>query len=258
MSLVSHDPSFEDLLATSPSVVGTSETWEGGSWPSHAHGRHQLIYAVKGVLHVETEGRSWVLPTSRALWIAAGAMHSLTLKRPAEIVVLYVDPRAFTMPQGRDTAVVEMTPLVRELVRACAVGYDSYEVDSEKGRLAQVLLDQAKHLHDSPTEIPLPSDRRARNLAEILQAEPENRESLDELSKRVGASSRTITRLFLDETHMSFGTWRQRLRLISSIEMLAYGENITTVAGAVGYESSSSYVAAFRSMFGKTPARYFG
>ena len=257
MSLDGHPPSLEQLLSQAPPVVGTNETWEGGSWPSHSHGRHQLIYAVKGVIHVGTAGRTWVLPTSRALWIAAGALHSLTLKRPAEIVVLYVDSQAFQMPTDRDASVVEMTPLVRELVRACASGYDHYEMDSEKGRLAQVLLDQAKHLHDSPTEIPLPTDRRARNIANILQAEPENRESLDELSKRVGASGRTIMRLFLEETNMSFGTWRQRLRLISSIELLAYGESISSVAVAVGYESSSSYVAAFRLMFGTTPAKYF-
>lgn len=257
MSLDGQSSSLEQLLAHAPPVVGTNEMWEGGAWPSHSHARHQLIYAVKGVIHVETEGRTWVLPTSRALWIAAGATHSLLLKRPAEIVVLYIHPRAFGMTLNRQTSVVEVSPLVRELVRACAVGYGHYEANSETSRLARVLLDQVRNLPDSPTEIPLPNDRRARNVALILQAEPESRESLDDLANRVGASGRTITRLFLEETNMSFGLWRQRLRLLNSLELLAYGESVTSVAGAVGYESSSSYVAAFRSVFGTTPAKYF-
>lgn len=257
MSLDRLDDSLDQLLASAPAVVGVAEVWEPGSWPSHSHDRHQLIYASKGVMHVDTAGRALVLPTSRALWIAAGVMHALTLKRTAEIVVLYVDPALFHIPAHEDCAVVEMSALVRELIRACANGYGHYAADSEQGRLATVLLDQVKKLQSAPTEIPIPQDRRGQHLAEILKTELDNRQSVEELAARVGASDRTIMRIFLDETHMSFGTWRQKLRLISSIEMLAYGESITNVAGNVGYESPSSYVAAFRAMFGTTPAKYF-
>ncbi|WP_407713737.1 AraC family transcriptional regulator [Comamonas testosteroni] len=257
MSLDRLDDSLDQLLATAPSVVGVADVWEPGSWPSHSHDRHQLIYASKGVMHVDTAGRSLVLPTSRALWVAAGVMHALTLKRTAEIFVLYVDPAYFHIPAHEDCAVVEMSPLVRELIRACACGYEHYEEDSEQGRLSTVLLDQVKKLQTAPTEIPLPKDRRGKHLAEILKSELDNRQSVEELAARVGASARTIMRIFLDETHMSFGMWRQKLRLISSIEMLAYGESINNISANVGYESPSSYVAAFRSMFGITPAKYF-
>ncbi len=56
---------------------------------------------------------------------------------------------------------------------------------------------------------------------------------------------------------MTFGAWRQRQKLIMAIEALAYGGSVKAVAMDVGYESASSFVAAFRSMFGVTPARYF-
>ena len=56
---------------------------------------------------------------------------------------------------------------------------------------------------------------------------------------------------------MTFGAWRHRQRLITALEFLAYGESVTNIAFEVGYESASSFVAAFREMFGTTPARYF-
>ena len=33
----------------------------------HAHNKHQLIYAVRGVMVVKTEGGQWVVPPTRAI-----------------------------------------------------------------------------------------------------------------------------------------------------------------------------------------------
>ncbi|MCV5491772.1 helix-turn-helix transcriptional regulator, partial [Escherichia coli] len=70
------------------------------------------------------------------------------------------------------------------------------------------------------------------------------------LAREVGASARTIERLFSKETHLSFGAWRHRHRMLFAVERLAYGENVTRVALEAGYESSSSFIASFRAMFG--------
>ncbi|MGW9064929.1 helix-turn-helix domain-containing protein [Achromobacter animicus] len=66
-----------------------------------------------------------------------------------------------------------------------------------------------------------------------------------------------VERLFQTEVGLSFGRWRQRQRLLTALEQLAYGESVTNVALDVGYESASSFVAAFKAVFGTTPARYF-
>jgi AraC-like DNA-binding protein len=52
---------------------------------------------------------------------------------------------------------------------------------------------------------------------------------------------------------MRFGDWRQRLRLLMSLDVLDAGESITIVAQAHGYESPSAFIAAFRNVFGSTP-----
>jgi AraC-like DNA-binding protein len=73
----------------------------------------------------------------------------------------------------------------------------------------------------------------------------------------VGASPRTLERLFAAQTNMGFGAWRQRLRMMLALENLAAGETVSTTAALIGYENSSSFIAVFKSVFGCSPAKYF-
>ena len=73
----------------------------------------------------------------------------------------------------------------------------------------------------------------------------------------VGAGQRTLERLFWAQTGLSFGRWRQQLRLAHALKLLAVGQPVTAVALDVGYDSPSAFVSTFRRTFGKTPGRYF-
>lgn len=73
-----------------------------------------------------------------------------------------------------------------------------------------------------------------------------------------GASARTLARIFREETGMTFGHWRQQIRLLAALERLAGGEAVTIVALECGYESPSSFIAMFRRALGVTPGKYFG
>ena len=57
---------------------------------------------------------------------------------------------------------------------------------------------------------------------------------------------------------MTFRQWRRQARLLAALERLTAGEPVTSVAMAIGYESTSAFIAAFREGFGETPKRYVG
>jgi len=109
----------------------------------------------------------------------------------------------------------------------------------------------------APLELPELSDPRAERVAAMLRADPADRRPLAELASAAGASHRTIERLFASETRMSFGRWRVRHRMIAALEQLAHGDSVSNVAYAAGYETPSSFIAAFRASFGTTPTAYF-
>ncbi|MFD0552839.1 helix-turn-helix transcriptional regulator [Streptomyces rectiviolaceus] len=102
-----------------------------------------------------------------------------------------------------------------------------------------------------------PKDPRAREVAEALAADPSDGRPLEAWGRAVGASARTLARLFSAETGLAFGQWRERLRMQAAMPMLAGGMTIEAVASRVGYASASSFVAAFHRIVGLTPRQYF-
>lgn len=248
---------FRDPDLASAPIVGQPEQWTPITVEPHAHARHQLIFASRGVVHMNTSAGEWILPPSRALWIAGGIEHSLLVKRPASLYVLYIDPLHYSLPGSEQCSVIEISPLVRELIAACAELPWDYQPDTDSSRLAQVLIDRIQLLEHAPLDLMMPGDPRALRMVDILKRDPGSRRSLADLAREVGASGRTIERLFTQETQLAFGAWRHRHRMLFALERLAYGQNVTNVALEAGYESPSSFIAAFRAMFGTTPSKYF-
>jgi AraC-like DNA-binding protein len=105
--------------------------------------------------------------------------------------------------------------------------------------------------------LPLPADPRLRTLCHAQQANPDSRTSLQQWADRLDVSERTLSRLFVLQTGLTFRLWRQRLRLLTALPMLERGERVTDAALACGYESLSAFIAAFREQFGATPGEFF-
>ena len=64
-------------------------------------------------------------------------------------------------------------------------------------------------------------------------------------------------RLFQRETGMNYRLWRQRQRLLASLNALEAGDSVTGAALDSGYDSTSAYIAAFKGLFGFTPGELF-
>jgi transcriptional regulator GlxA family with amidase domain len=87
----------------------------------------------------------------------------------------------------------------------------------------------------------------------VLRADPGGTVPLRRLAAGTGVGHRTLERLFLAETGLTISRWRQRLRLLRAIELLAAGESVTAVSGAVGYATPSAFTAMYRAHLGRTP-----
>lgn len=217
----------------------------------------QLAYASRGVMCVATTEGTWVVPPQRAVWIPAGVVHSVQMSGRVAVRTLFfrAGSRARRLPPN--CVAVNVPPLMRELILHASRRNTLRKDSRADRRLAEVILDQLQTLPAQPLQLPMPSDARARRAAELLQAEPGQSVSLAEAARTTGASKRTLERLFLAETHMTLGRWRQRLRLIEALRLLAQGQAVTRVALEVGYDSPSAFVSAFRRQLGTTPGRYF-
>ena len=223
--------------------------------PPHSHDWHQLLYASEGVMTIHTSRGSWVVPPHRAAWIPANIQHSVEMSGPVSMRTIYLQPR-LSKSLPCDCCTVNVPPLLRELILE-AVRRESLDrsVPAE-ARLIGVMLDQIEALPVAPLQLPMPRDPRAARVATLLKEDPAESRPLAQIARKAGASARTVERLFRSETGMAFSKWRQRLRLLHALRLLASGEPVINVALEAGYASPSAFVAMFRRELGTTPSRY--
>ncbi len=220
----------------------------------HAHRWGQLIYAATGVMRVHAEGMEWVVPPARAIWAPAGVRHEIRARGDYAMRTLYLEP-SLAEPLPGSCLAIEVGPLLRELIlHAVGIGMLD-EDDPVHRRLARVIVDQVAAAEALPLSLPLPSDPRAVRLADRLRQDPASDAELDVLAADAAASVRTIQRLFLAETGLRFGEWRQRMRLLHAASLLGAGASVTEAGLEAGYAGTSAFIAAFRKQFGRTPAR---
>ena len=223
--------------------------------PEHFHPEDQLLFASRGVMTLRTQEGIWVVPPLRAVWIPAHTPHSVAMCAPVSMRTLYFLPKLCRDLPGKGF-VLGVSPLLRELIlHTCKFQRLTRKVALQK-RIVEILVDQLKAMESAPLQLPSPIDKRALRIATELAENPSDQKTLKSLCKECGASKRTIQRLFLEETHMSFARWRQQLRLLHAIQFLACGEKVTSAALESGYNSTSAFIAMFRKQLGTTPTRY--
>ncbi|MEG1628194.1 MAG: helix-turn-helix transcriptional regulator [Pseudomonas sp.] len=222
----------------------------------HSHPWGQLSYAIGGVVQVHTDNGFYMVPPQRAVWVPAHVAHRVSCTGNTCLRSLYLEhaPDRWSSTQCR---VIAVSALLRELIRTFSELPVHYDLKGADGRLVQVLLDQLSLASEQHLMLPLPRDKRLRELCRHLQEQPDAQTGLNDWAQQAGVSEKTLSRLFQRETGLSFRLWRQRMRLLSALPALERGERVTDVALACGYDSLSAFIAAFGKQFGLPPGEFF-
>jgi AraC-like DNA-binding protein len=224
----------------------------------HAHAEAQLLFASSGIMQVTTPKGRWLVPPRRAVWVPPRLEHRVDALSDLQMRSLYISPVWLAAhpeaPRLHRPFVIAVGTLLRELVLAMfADGVDPRRTDL----LARLAVFELAEAEDKATFMPLPTDPRARRVAEMVLARPGGVSDLADLARDAGASARTITRLFPAETDLTFKEWRQRARILASVEALAEGRlPIKQLAARLGFSSAAAFGQAFRDVLGVTPGAF--
>lgn len=244
---------FGDIPAGVGAIVVGNFPLAAGQWfVPHHHPQHQLAWARSGVLGVAVDDAHWVLPRTTALWIPAGVVHRTGATRDAVLCSLYFNPDRCDKDWTEPTPVA-VDGLLAHLI--AHLGRDDLP-DDERLRAEAVVLDLLRPLPSTPIDVPDPTDVRVRVVADALLADPADPRSLDAHARAAGVSRRTLTRLFVQDTGITFDRWRTHVRLRAALPLLAEGRPVSRVAHTVGYATPSAFLAAFRRSVGTSPGRY--
>lgn len=247
-------PRHDEALGWSSTAIGYER---GENDPPHHHIEGQLLYAIKGVMLVETENNRWVIPPQRALWIPPLQIHSYSLLSQTELRAVYFSSNFIAectnFTKSNLVHVITATALVKELI--AGLFSDGYNEPSQR-KMALLLLEILSEAAPLAAELPMPHDERLfRAASELLICHRWNA-SLSDLADIATVSERTFSRLFIQDTGFSFRAWKQRARIYASLDLLCNGVSIKQVAYQLGFSCPSAFTAAFSSILGSTPRNF--
>jgi AraC-like DNA-binding protein len=234
-------------------VTSSQSLRPGARIERHRHSSHQIVYPSSGAVSVTTPAGTWITPANRAIWIPAGHWHEHRFHGHTQFHGVALDADRYRRGPAAP-AVLAVSPLMRELIISCSEGQ---QPDGEEHhRLLAVLHDQVQATNvEEPVWIPMPTDDRLRQACALVADDLARPLSLQQISDRIGASQRTLSRLFRDELAMTFPQWRTQVRLHHALVLLAERHDVTTVAVECGWATASAFIDTYRRAFGHTPGQ---
>ena len=205
---------------------------------------------------VTTDSGIWVVPPLRAVWIPAHTRHQIEVSGNLSMRTLYIDPSYYSSPSDK-CCVIRVSSLLKELILYAVDLPRLYPLGGKEEKVFSVILDQISSMSTAPLDLQIPVDERLRKIYTHLSNDPGDNRTLEDWGKEVGATGRTLARRFRAETGMSFGQWRQQVRILEALRRLGMKEPVTAVAIELGYDSPSAFISMFKKALGKTPGQYF-
>lgn len=224
-------------------------------YPQHRHPWGEFVFAVSGVLELQFEGGHYLVPPQFGIWLPPGIEHLGQNRQAVWHSSVYVSAALCAALPGEVTALA-VTPLIRELLEHLRRSVPAQVPEADEARLLQVLVDLLAKAERVGSYLPASSDPVVQQVQAVFEAFPGDERSLAELAAHANTSERTLMRRFQRDLGMTFAEWRQRLRVVKAMPLLAQGLTVERIALEFGYASSSAFITMFRRLTGEMPDEY--
>jgi AraC-like DNA-binding protein len=247
-------PPFADALPA-PIWFRADELPADTEYPRHRHAWGEFVYAYSGVMELMLTERHLLAPPQYGVWLPPQVEHVGLNRHAASHCSLYVaEPLCAALP--REACALNVSPLARALLEHLRRHAHAAPPTTEEARLLQVLVDQLALAPRAGSYLPGSEDPLLAPLLQALQDHPGDDRSLAELAHAFHTTERTLLRRCRRELGMSFGEWRQRLRVVKALPRLQTGQKVEAVALELGYASASAFITMFKRLMGLTPDEF--
>lgn len=220
----------------------------------HRHQKGQLLYAPLGCMNITLDNTQCILPPTKAAWIPAGVQHCVQMRNVVAYRSVYFDIRSFSaLPQ--EVKIISVNALLQALIERMAL-WEWDKPIKEQTAVTALFIEELDSAPEESLLLPLPTDPRLKQWISALRAGDELPLALKVMARNIGASEKTISRIFSRQTGMPYQAWRQQWRLHAAIETLALGGSVSEVAFSLGFSSDSAFISFFKQHLGNTPSQY--
>ncbi|UNB65685.1 AraC family transcriptional regulator [Pseudomonas syringae group genomosp. 7] len=221
----------------------------------HTHDWGQLLYAQSGIMLVETPTSALLVPPHRGVWIPPHVHHGVSVVSDLEMRNIYLRTE-LAEKIGSELTVVEVAPLLRELIKR-RVNLAPSGDEAYRDALDGFLVVELRRSRSALLQVTMPvnGDRRLRSLCHQVLRAPSLSISFEQHAVAIGASTRTLARLFKTELGVGFSEWRKSVQLAHAAARLLEAVPVGTVAAELGY-NLTSFSEMFKRATAVTPSVY--
>lgn len=232
-------------------VIGIAAKLSAHDSGHHQHQKGQLLYAQRGCIKITFADQLCFLPAGCIAWIPPCTLHRAEMQKVTGYRSIYFDTQRITDLPRQVTVFAATTLLIEVLERIAYSDFSSLWSADAYYHLLQVCLNELATTQRKSVMLKFPQDRRLSMLGEDAYLM-----TLKQLALQVGASEKTIARIFLRETGLSFQQWRKQWRYLRALELLPLYNKVSPVAEALHFCSDSAFIHFFKSIASITPAAY--
>ena len=264
------DSAKDQVQTATTGLVGLRENcrWAGGSLMydgsellvtgRHFHDVHEIQYACRGMVEVETQAGHYLLPPHQAAWIPAGLHHKTTLHAGGQTLAVIFAP-GLVPAAGDRVRIIAVSALLREMMLHSQRWPASR---TESGAAADSFFQALGYVvagaldDEMPLNLPVPADPVAAAATDYTRAHLDH-VTVSDVTRAVGVSERTLRRIFQAQLGMSWRSYLLRARVLRSMAMLAESDRtVLEVSIAVGFDDVGAFARSFARHCGETPSAY--
>ncbi|MBQ7916859.1 MAG: helix-turn-helix transcriptional regulator [Firmicutes bacterium] len=252
-------------------TVALNEAYHRSRWfsdlacPMHIQKTMEIIIVTNGTLKMSIKDQVFQVPTGSAIFIEPFTPHSFQSEQPNICVVLEFSPETHetfwkwlenhttqnpmvALPSETYTYLLSIIPPRTQIYQ----GYDRTHLQAILMPLCHAFLQGC-----SFTETPHKKHRDLllQALDVITQLPPETL-SLKSVAHELGIRPDSLSRIFVEQSDVTFHSYVQNLRICNVCSLLAQGVSITDAAYQAGFGSICSFNRIFKQTMGCTPREY--
>lgn len=202
----------------------------------HQHDVPHLVYVVSGTARFEADGEVWQLKRHESVWLAAQVPHAVRIGDGGMVLGPLLDADARPRRRIHQLGVVPAIVEVMTTVLGAAPGTDA-EVEPFRRALGRVLQTATRPYF----AVALPTHPAVRALA---RESTRSAATLERLAAGHRMSARQVQRVFLEETGLTFTSWRSRARMNSAVAHILAGGDVAAAARVAGYATRPGLLRA--------------
>lgn len=215
----------------------------------------KLIYCPNGTVSVFTSTETFTASPQLAIWIPPKHKYQIKTEIYTDIHLLLMKIDHLNTGKTSEVLTIEVTALLRELL--VKVKNLTSERTSIQNLLLETIVEELSFSRlPSRFTSPLLTNTLIKRIVNDLEQNPDNRETLSQWANKMNMSKRSFERLFVREVGMPFDTWRIRMRIEKSLELLKSGYSVKASAYMLGFKKPSAFIQAFKKIVGHTPGHH--